>query len=227
MSELVIPDEPREPSLEHVIQLALEAHLDGVRVGLPGIITEYDKDQQRASVQPLVQHGYVLDGVRRVETLPIIHDTPVRFPGAGTTRTTYPVKVGTIGWINFASSSLAVYLETGGIVDPDDDRRHDINDAVFEPGLHTFNAVPSTAPDDAMVHWAGDFDVRIGGYDSVEPIMLGDQTATALDTFATAVGTALAAVGLTGPAAVAFGNAVTSLATALASAKSSTGKVAP
>lgn len=229
MSDQVIPDEPRDPSIEHLLEVFRQTAFDSVRVGLPGLITEYDKTQQRASVQPLIQHGYVLDGVRRVETLPIVHDVPVHFPGAGTARITFPVRIGTLGWLKFASSSLDVWLVRGGLVDPDDDRRHDINDAVFEPGLHSFASVPTDQPDDATVMWAGDFDVCIGAYAGAEKTIKGETFNAAMNTFLTKLTAYVNAIqGTVDPthaATTAIVNAIVALSDALDDALATKAKV--
>lgn len=51
-----------------------------------------------------------------------------------------PVAVGDTGLLIFSDRSLDVWLATGGIVDPGDDRRHALSDAVFVPGLRPFSS---------------------------------------------------------------------------------------
>jgi len=173
VSDADIPDVPREPSLEELLSLHGKATLDGVRTSLPARIVEYDADSQRASIQPLIQHGYIdATQVRQVETLPIIHDVPVKFGAGGGARRTYPVAIGDIGMAWFTSSSIARWVLTGKIVDPGDDRRHDLNDAVIEVGLHSFNAVPTDAPTDAVVdHIPDGMTLKIGSSGASQKIV--------------------------------------------------------
>ena len=177
--DVVLPDVPRTPSLEELLALHGKATLDGVRTSLPCRIVDYDEDAQRASIQPLIQHGFIDgDQVRRVETLPIIHDVPVKFAAGGGARRTYPVKAGDIGMGWFASSSIARWVLRGDVVDPGDDRRHDLNDAVIEVGLHSFNAVPTDAPTDAVVdHIPDGMTLKIGSSGASQKIV-GDSAIT-------------------------------------------------
>jgi hypothetical protein len=120
--------------------------LDAKRMGdvhtsIPGRVETYDRTTQRASVQPLLQRSYRgEEGERIVETLPVIHDVPVVFPGSGDDYSdTWPISRGDIVWLQFAEASIDKWLHVGGgIVDPRDDRRFNMNDAVAFPGLRDF-----------------------------------------------------------------------------------------
>jgi hypothetical protein len=72
----------------------------------------------------------------------------VQFPGSGGYRITFPVAVGDTGLIVFSEASLDKWLVSGGTVDPADDRRHDLTDAVFLPGLRDFGHALASAPTD-------------------------------------------------------------------------------
>jgi hypothetical protein len=50
-----------------------------------------------------------------------------------------PISVGDPGLLVFADGSLDVWLSHGGLVDPLNDRHHALSDAVFIPGLRSFN----------------------------------------------------------------------------------------
>ena len=65
----------------------------------------------------------------------------MQFPGAGGYRITFPVAEGDTGLLLFAESSLDKWLVSGGTVDPEDDRRHDLTDAVFLPGCATLDTL--------------------------------------------------------------------------------------
>lgn len=209
VSDVDIPDVPREPSLEELLALHAKATLDGVRTSLPCRIVDYDETKQSASIQPLIQHGFIdATGVRQVETLPIVHDVPVKFGGGGGARRTYPVAVGDIGMAWFTSSSIARWVLTGKIVDPGDDRRHDLNDAVIEVGLHSFNTVPTDAPTDAVVdHIPDGMTLKIGSSGASQKIV-GD---SALTYFMTALAAAITAQSANPPGAAALAALQTAL----------------
>ena len=63
---------------------------------------------------------------------------PVCFPGSGGWKVTFPISKGDTGLLIFCSRSIDRWLSEGGSVDPQDDRTHDLSDAVFVPGLTDF-----------------------------------------------------------------------------------------
>ncbi len=139
-------------TLSAVIAGMIHAHATGLRVSLPGRIVSYDPRLQRADVQPLIMDGYEdEDGSRVSEALPIVTDVPVCFPGGGGYRITFPIKAGDTVELRFMSSSIARWKRTGGLVDPADDRRHALPDAIAIPALHDYAHVPTAAPIDALV----------------------------------------------------------------------------
>lgn len=152
-------DEPRDLALEHLLELAHRHFVDGLRTSLPGKIVSYDADKQSASVQVQVQHGEVIAGDRVAAPLPILNDVIVVFLGGGSrARRTWPVKAGDTCWVMWASSSIAAWRVQGGTtpIDPADDRRHHIADAVCIVGAHSFADVPTDAPTDAVVEHLDD-----------------------------------------------------------------------
>ncbi len=127
----------RTPTLQSVIRAHVAAGLSDVNVALPGRVESYDSSRQRAVVQPLIRRGYADEsGDRQAESLPAIAEVPVMFPGSGDFSIDWPVARGDTGLLVFASASLDRWLALGGEeVDPEDDRRHALTDAVFYPGL--------------------------------------------------------------------------------------------
>lgn len=130
-------EEDRDPSLQLWLHIALEAFGRRVHTGLPGRVESFDKAKQTVDVQPLVQ-TYVPqeDGTMLATDLPVLSSIPVAYGGGGGFRGTYPLKQGDTGWILFSEASLDVWQAKGGKVDPGDERRFHVADAVFEPGLH-------------------------------------------------------------------------------------------
>lgn len=188
-------EEPETPEWEAIIRIALQGALAGVRTTLPGRITAYDATKQMASVQPLIREARVDEtGVERYEDLPQIHSVPVMFVGPPVGRITWPVRVGDLCALWFASSSLDQWILRGttSTVDPRDPRHHDLNDAIAMVGLHSPGAPPTPAPTDAIVHHAGaGVTIKLGGPDANHALALQgviDQLNAAIDTASTAVG---------------------------------------
>ena len=133
------------PTLEQVLAHAAEKRLLDVHTSIPGAVVDYDSTKQTATIQPLIRASREDEaGELIVERLPILNDVPVSFVGAGNCSITWPLAKGDTGMIFFAEGSIAKWKQTGGDVDPDDDRRFSISDAVFLPGLRSLkNKVPA------------------------------------------------------------------------------------
>lgn len=143
--------ETASPTLATVLRAAVKAQLSQARVALPARVESYDASTQQATVQPLIYEGYQDEtGERQAERLPVVTGVPVVFPGSGGFRVTFPVAVGDTVLLVFASSSIDRWLALGGEVDPIDDRRHNISDAIAIPGLHSFASPLANAPTSTM-----------------------------------------------------------------------------
>lgn len=139
----------RTTTLQDLLSKFRESMAAQIHTALPGKIVRYDSSAQKADVQPLIKDRYTDEaGALQVRTLPVIPAVPVQFPGAGGYRITFPVAEGDTGLLLFAESSLDKWLVSGGTVDPEDDRRHDLTDAVFLPGLRDFGHALASAPTD-------------------------------------------------------------------------------
>lgn len=124
-------------SLTDVLAKAIRNRLAELYTALPAEITSYDFRTQKASVKPTIRRRYA-DG--RIEPYPVINNVPVIFPRAGGASLTFPVKPGDTVLLIFASRSLDTWANSGGTVDQDDNRMHDLNDAIAIPGLIPFSA---------------------------------------------------------------------------------------
>jgi len=171
------------------LQEVLAAHADAVRLSIntaiPARVTKYDASKQRVDAQPLVKLRRVAeDGAIVADVLPVVPAVPVLFPGAGRWRFTFPITSDTTGLLIFSQASLDKWLVRGGLVDPEDDRRFDLTDGVFIPGLHDFGHPLKSAPIDRLT--IGDDEgvqihiepgkIKIGSNSSIEleKAVLGD-----------------------------------------------------
>lgn len=160
------------PSHAGILAAAMDRRLARVRVALPGRVEAYDPNTQQAEVQPLIMDGDPdpdNDGSRRAIPVAKLVSVPIVFPGSGKFRITWPVNNGDTVLLVFSSSAIDYWLAVGGMVDPADDRRHDISDAVAIPGLFDFAHVPTTAPTNAMTLHASA--LQLGGPDAVDPVI--------------------------------------------------------
>lgn len=141
----------RTPTLANVLRGAIEAQLARVHVSLPGRVERYDATKQLVDVKPLLQETVTdADGNETPESLPVICNVPVVFPGAGGFRLTFPVAIGDTVLLVFTDRSLDEWLARGGELEPAHLRRHHLSDAVALPGLHPFSAPWTGAAADGL-----------------------------------------------------------------------------
>ncbi len=118
---------------------------------LPGRVQSFDSTKQAADIEPLIHDTWEgEDGTNQTGPLPVIPSVPVCFPGSGGWRVTFPVSKGDTGLLIFCARSIDRWLSEGGSVDPQDDRTHDLSDAVFIPGLNDLAHPIDPYKDDRM-----------------------------------------------------------------------------
>lgn len=140
--------------------------MDGMTATLPAVVERYDATRQCVDAQPTItSERQAEDGTTIVERLPVVTNAPVKFPGSGPYRITWPIEVGSVVILHFTSVAMDRWLAIGGKdVEPRDTRRHDLSSAFADPGGHSFGgstAPGTTAPTDALVvHGAA---IKLGG----------------------------------------------------------------
>lgn len=203
----------RAPTLQEVVGAALGGALADVHVALPAKVVRYDSAKQKADVQPLLRAAHLDESEQRVvESLPVVPNVPVVFPGAGGYRVTFPLQVDDTVLLILSEGSLDKWLEQGGEVDPLDDRRFSLADGIAIPGLRDFAHALGSAPTDRMtigqdaglqIHIDGT-GIRIGtnAAGDLEPAVLGDTLETRLATLESAHNTHKHPTAATGPASL-------------------------
>ena len=124
------------PSFAEVLMGAIDAAQSRVWVALPARVASYDPTTQTVVTQPTVANVYYNEDQERVpERLPVV-SAPVMFPGSGIYSVTWPIKKGDLGILIFTSCALSRWLAGDGReVDPVDERRGHLSDAVFIAGV--------------------------------------------------------------------------------------------
>jgi len=129
-------------SLSRLIGEATRAALLDTYVCRPARVEKYDAATQKADVVTLIKRRYKQGDTAKITELPVIPSVPVSWPSAdnGSSFIHLPLKAGDYGYVIFADRSLDAWLSgSGASVDPKDTRAHNINDAIFIPGLRTFS----------------------------------------------------------------------------------------
>lgn len=176
------------PSWDTLIRAAIRVQLRGVRVALPGTVTSYDASTCQADVQPALLEERITEFGPIAERLPTIPHVPVIFCGGGGSRLTFPVAVGDTCWIMFSSSSLAKWKALGGEVDPEDDRHHNINDAVALVGLSDLAHADAASATATVLEGS---DIRLGDQNANDAVL----TAKDSTDFMAALDAAIVALG--------------------------------
>lgn len=132
--------------LENLLGDVVETRLEEVHTSLVGRVESYDSTTQTASVQVLTKRAHVDEtGQRVVRVVPPIPRVPVMSIGGGGFRLTFPIAKGDGVLIVVSEASLDRWIARGGLVDPADDARFSIKDAIAIPGLRS-PADPLVAP---------------------------------------------------------------------------------
>lgn len=141
-------------SLAEVIRVAMSARLADVHTAIVARVARVNLDGDKiksVDAQPMIKVAHTTEDDKRIaELLPVVVSVPVQFPSGGGYRLTFPVKEGDTGLLLFTEASLDLWLEKGGDVDPGDDRRFSLADAVFVPGVRDFMHGLKSAPIDRM-----------------------------------------------------------------------------
>lgn len=171
-------------TLASVISNGVQRALDDVHTCFPARVVRYDAGQQQVDVLPLVQRIYYDEnGERQTDTPPVICNVPVVFPGAGAFSITWPINAddqnGDTVLVHCAEVSLDLWLsQDGNDLDPQDERRFALSDAVAVPGLRSFqNAIANVPTDKACVGSPGGLALYIDG----SKIRIGDSDDSNLD----------------------------------------------
>jgi hypothetical protein len=168
---------PETPFLEDLMQAVVRHGAMDLRVAFPAQVVKVDAEQT-VDVQPsLKTRPLGQDSV----AMPQIQQVPVSMPQGADWRLTYPVAVGDTGLCICVDRNIEAWLAgNGGLADPGDTRIHNLNDAIFVPGLVT-NAAQSTGSGTDMVLQNGDLTLRLSKNGTFSVSNKGQELVSLLD----------------------------------------------
>lgn len=126
---------PEDIDLPQLLREAVRSQLVDFHTCLPAQIESYDREKQKANVQPLLKRKYNDGSVRN---LPIIVGVPVVFPRSKNRHIHFDLEKGDVVTLVFSERSIDKWKAKGGIVSPDDVRRGHLSDAYAIPGGYDF-----------------------------------------------------------------------------------------
>lgn len=136
------------PELADVIETVVDSELVEMNTMLPGKINRVSGNMVEVQIQ--LKRTYE-DG-QVVEVSPLINVPVIQNTGNSSRAGLFlPVKKGDTGMLIFCQRSLNRWLDDGGSVDPQDDRKFDLSDAIFVPGLAPFSKTDDFETKNAVI----------------------------------------------------------------------------
>ena len=135
MSEQHAPpsrDPADDGTLLGMVRLVLDKFLQGVDDMLPARVISYDRESNRAQVQPLVR--LLTTDNRQIGRAPVA-SVPVMQFGGGGVALSFNLRAGDLGWIKANDRDVSVFLRTYAEAAPNTLRKHSFQDAVFVPDV--------------------------------------------------------------------------------------------
>jgi hypothetical protein len=119
--------------VEAIIPEIMQHLLFNVHTSMPCQVISFDSAKQTVNVQPCLKRKFV--GQDPIN-LPVIEDVPVQYPGSGDYWVTFDIKKDSYVLVVFSERSIEQWFLNGGIVDPLDNRRFHLSDAIAIPGIN-------------------------------------------------------------------------------------------
>lgn len=123
-------DPANDDSLLGMLNVALRKFLQGVDNQLPARVISYDRDANRATVQPII--AMLTTTGQRVARAQIA-DVPVLRIGGGGHVLAFNLKPGDLGWIQASDRDISLFLQSYGEGAPNTRRFHSFEDGLFIP----------------------------------------------------------------------------------------------
>jgi hypothetical protein len=122
--------------LGELIQMAIDTDRMDLHTALPGRVRRYDAARQTAEIELLLKRAIRTDDDDKVlEELPILPCVPVVFPRGGGFFVSLPLQEGDSGLVVFCERAISRWRATGEVADPGLRTCHDLNGALFVPGV--------------------------------------------------------------------------------------------
>ena len=137
-----------DDSLLGAFRIALRKHLQATDDLLPAQVVSYDRKQNRATVQPIIQ---VLDTDGNRITRAQNTNLPVLLMGGGNFLLSFHLPPGSLGWIKANDRDISLFLQSHQLQPPNTLRMHSFEDALFIPDVMTGYTIDSEDEQAAVI----------------------------------------------------------------------------
>lgn len=166
----------RKPTLELLLQLAIEARLAELHVSLPCKVISYDAAKQTVDLQPLIKRTRTArDGTTESTDMKSLQKVPVAFPRTSGGWITFPINTGDIGMVTFAERSIKDWMgkSAGEVVEATERTLHPLGGAWFYPGAYPSASPLSGGADDAnvVIHTGSKLDLGEKGLNDADNLV--------------------------------------------------------
>jgi len=114
-----------------------------MRVAMPGIVQEWDAEQQTVTVQLAIREKVSMDGRETEMEIPMLVDVPVVMPRAGGYSLVFAPVKGDECLVVFADACIDSWWQSGDVQSQADSRRHDLSDGFAILGCWSQKRKPS------------------------------------------------------------------------------------
>lgn len=148
MTDIIPSQNPADDANQaSMLRFVLRKYALGIEGMLPATVVSYDRDSNRATIQPAIQR--VTTAAVALGRAPLA-SIPVLALGGGGFTITFPLQPGDTGWIEASDRDISLWLQSGGVrpVMPNTQRIHSFSDGRFIPdtlGKHTLPGAASGA----------------------------------------------------------------------------------
>lgn len=157
-----------DDTLTGVLLLFREKLLQEIDNMTPAIVIAYDRNKNRANVQPLIQ---IVDTNNKVYKMAQIASVPVLQLGGGGFVISAPIKAGDKGWLKSCDSDISLFLQDYNFTAPNTGRKHSFSDSVFIPDSFMNNVTIANEDKDNLVIQNNNGSVKISWWQNLLKII--------------------------------------------------------
>lgn len=140
--------EEEEFSLTDVFKSAMSASLFDVHTAIPAKVLKYYKDDQSVDCLPVLKKKFP-DG--EVREMPKIPKVPVAHQRTASAIIHMPIQKDDYVLLVFTERSIDKWIQSGGVIDPEDTRKHHLSDAVAIAGIFPFTQAADVNNDEDII----------------------------------------------------------------------------